>query len=326
MLEYTVYLARTVVAAMLVFFMLFVNRDSFVYPSYRRSHICVAVVAFLEFLMYLWGTVRIANGVYSFDVHWVWGLLYYAEWTLFGYCALSLVGSRRRYGWILPLLIYYVIVDGKAYRKKVDDMYSGERNVQLHELSYSSLSLYFTYLVLTLAEFSIVGSHMLDALFVFLSTVAVVWLSIRVLNKKPNAFEYEMENRLSGVGETSSGPEVRDESPVDTNRMEARLVAWTERPDKPFCQESLSLVSVAEAIRVSPRALSSYLNTVKTMNFNSWINYLRVEEVKRIIAENPSVDVLDLMMGAGFQSRSSLSRAVKSVTGLTVTELKERAS
>ena len=75
-------------------------------------------------------------------------------------------------------------------------------------------------------------------------------------------------------------------------------------------------------MRGSSRVLSSYINSVKMMNFNTWINGLRVEEIKRLLNEDPDIDFYDLMIASGFQSRASLSRAVKTNTGRTLSELR----
>ena len=79
---------------------------------------------------------------------------------------------------------------------------------------------------------------------------------------------------------------------------------------------------MADQIRVSTRVLSSYINSVKMMNFNTWINGLRVEEIKRLLSDDPDIDYYDLMCASGFQSRASLCRAVKNNTGRTLSELR----
>ena len=104
--------------------------------------------------------------------------------------------------------------------------------------------------------------------------------------------------------------------------IEVKVREWENRPDRPYCKEDVSLYNVAEQMRVSSRVLSSYINSVKMMNFNTWINSLRVEEIKHQLDNDPDIDFYDLMITSGFSSRASLSRAVKTQTGRTLSELR----
>lgn len=104
--------------------------------------------------------------------------------------------------------------------------------------------------------------------------------------------------------------------------IESKVREWEQRPDKPWCKEDVSLYNVSDQMRVSTRVLSSYINSVKVMNFNTWINSLRVEEIKHLLDKDPDIDFYDLMIASGFSSRASLSRAVKTQTGRTLSELR----
>lgn len=314
-LEYSTYLARAVVSAMIALFLVAVKTDTCLLSKYRYARIGVAAAALLDMLMDLWGCWMIMVGVEPFKYHWVWAIVYYVEWTVLGICVLKLVESPHRFYWFPPLLIWYVFADSKVYRDNVDNNYAGSQNENLHELSYCSPRLFAIYLALTITDFLIVDNTVLDAALVMLSTVAIVWIIICIFNRQPrNVTPLYVDSRHGGQESDPS---------IDTGNVESRVVAWENRSDKPYCKESVSLVSVADELRVSPRVLSSYINSVRMVNFNSWINSLRVEEIKRAIRSNPSVDVYDLMVDSGFQSRSSLCRAVKNVTGMTVTQLKQ---
>lgn len=318
---YSIYLVRAVVSLMLAVFMLFVRVESYLPKKYYYAHIGVALAALLDFGMDIWGCWMIANRIDIFAYHWVWFIVYYIEWTVLGFCVLKMVESKHRFYWFTPLLLYYVIADSIAYRKHIDDIYAGTQNENLHELSYSCSNFYLLYILLTVADLAIFYDSLLDAIVVSLSTVAVVILGLRILNLKP-AFPTFMpiyhDNTVDD--QTEATPFQSPASPDDN--IESRILAWESRPDKPYCNEDVSLYKVADELRVSPRILSSYINSVRMVNFNIWINTLRVNEIKRLIRENPKIDLYEIMAASGFQSRASLSRAVKYVTGLTITQLK----
>lgn len=312
LLEYSIYLARAVVSAMVAVFMLLIRTDTFLLSKYKYTRTGVAAAAMLDLCMDVWGCSMMLNGIYYFKFHWVWAIVYYVEWTILGICVLKLVESRHRFYWFPPLLIWYVFSDSKAYRNRVDDNFAGTQNENLHELSYFSPILYATYLILTTIDLFITGHPTLDAGLVLLSTAAIVWITISIFNLQPKPssqmlFEQEDKEKLS-----------TDE----TDNIESRVLAWESRQDKPYCKENITLLDVAEEMNVNPRVLSSYINSVRMVNFNNWINGLRVRQIKQIIKEKPSVQIFDLMVESGFQSRASLSRAVKAATGMTVSQLK----
>ncbi len=59
--------------------------------------------------------------------------------------------------------------------------------------------------------------------------------------------------------------------------IEDIITKWAQREDKPFVQESLTLLYVAEETKLSPRLLSEFLNKYYKVNFCTWINTLRNE-------------------------------------------------
>ena len=381
MLQYSIYLVRAAISAIVVLFMLFVNTESFGIADYRRARVGVAIAGLLDFYMDVWACWMMVHDVDYFRFHWVWVLVYYAEWTILGYCVLRLVGSRFRHFWFTPLLLYRIIADSRAYRAKVDDLYAGSCNEKMQGLSYTSPALFLVYFVLTLVDLLIVEDTGLDDSIVALSSIVIVLFTIIILNLPPGVSpEAVAAAAASGVPDAAdpaatptaaaslaataspaataslaatSSPAASSDlpaaadptaasSPASTSDVQAaadpaaasalpgtvnledRVREWELRPDKPFCAESLSLFTVADQMRVTPRALSNYINYVRMVNFNTWINELRVGEIERMIRENPDADITDLMVGSGFSSRTSISRAVKSATGLSITALKSK--
>lgn len=346
MLQYSIYLVRAAISAIVVLFMLFVNTGSFGIPDYRRARVGVAIAGLLDFYMDVWACWMLVHDIEIFRFHWIWIPVYYAEWTILGYCVLRLIGSRFRHFWFTPLLIYRIITDSRAYREKADDLYAGSCNEKMHGLSYSSPALFLAYFALTLVDLLIVEDMGLDDSIVALSGIVIVLFTIIILNLPPgtaqdadviDASPASAPSAPSPLPETmsetvpgaaKSGPvhgTAAAASPVPgTVNLEDRVREWEMRPDRPFCAESLSLLTVADQMRVTPRALSNYINYVRMVNFNAWINELRVGEIKRIIRAHPDADIADLMVASGFSSRTSISRAVKAATGLSITALKSR--
>ncbi len=119
----------------------------------------------------------------------------------------------------------------------------------------------------------------------------------------------QVDNRMP---ESSFGPQP---GVVNVANIEEALRTWTTREDKPFMNEGVTLVNTAESMQVHPRLLSGYLNSVYRVNFNTWINQLRVEELKRLLVEQPDRTLNDLSHDAGFTDSSAMSKVFKRITG-----------
>ena len=138
-----------------------------------------------------------------------------------------------------------------------------------------------------------------------------------------------LEERRNGAVVEKSEPVVA-EVKVDTTSSTARsgiediIVAWSKREDKPFVQESLTLLDVAEDTKLSPRLLSEFLNKYYKVNFCTWINTLRIEEVKRLLVERPSLSLAEISMMVGFSDPASLSKIFKKISNESPSAYKKR--
>lgn len=102
----------------------------------------------------------------------------------------------------------------------------------------------------------------------------------------------------------------------DPNSIDNIVTAWTQRADKPYLKESITIMQVAEQMRLNTRLLSNYLNSVKGRNFNAWINYLKVEETKLLLLADRSVSLSDIAYKMEFTDLASMSKIFKSIEGM----------
>ena len=140
-----------------------------------------------------------------------------------------------------------------------------------------------------------------------------------------------LEDRKNGVVEEPK-EEPKEESLIESARtimrggIEDIIVEWSKREDKPFVQESITLLDVAEDTKLSPRLLSEFLNKYYKVNFCTWINTLRVEEVKRLLVEQPSLSIADISVMVGFSDPASLSKIFKKISNESPSAYKKRLS
>jgi AraC-like DNA-binding protein len=87
--------------------------------------------------------------------------------------------------------------------------------------------------------------------------------------------------------------------------------------EKLYTEPELSLTSLAARLNIHPNYLSQTINEVEGKSFFDYINSLRVEEFKRLVAipENSQFTIISLAYDCGFNSKSSFNKNFKKVTG-----------
>ena len=130
------------------------------------------------------------------------------------------------------------------------------------------------------------------------------------------------------IAETLEVVEIKEEvipkNFVAGGKIEDIIVNWSMRSDKPYVRESLTLLDVAEQTQLSPRLLSEFLNKYYKVNFCTWINTLRVDEVKRLLVEQPKLSLSEISTMVGFADPASLSKIFKKISQESPSAYKRR--
>lgn len=87
--------------------------------------------------------------------------------------------------------------------------------------------------------------------------------------------------------------------------------------EQSFLDPDLTLTQLAAQLGMSDKVLSYVLNEGQAVTYSDYINGLRVEEVKRRLAdpETANLTILSIGLDAGFRSKATFNRAFKKVTG-----------
>lgn len=95
--------------------------------------------------------------------------------------------------------------------------------------------------------------------------------------------------------------------------------------EKPYLTPSLTLDKLAGQLRLQPRLLSNIINRHFDCNFFEFINSYRVEEAKRMLADNRYADktMLDIMLDVGFNSKATFNTLFKKKAGMTPSEYRK---
>lgn len=112
----------------------------------------------------------------------------------------------------------------------------------------------------------------------------------------------------------------------EAERLAGSLKEFMESK-KPHLVPGLSLSDLAGEMAVSPRALSQTINSRLKKNFVDFVNFYRIEEAKRLLAE-PGANgktILEIAYDSGFNSKSVFNKAFKKHAGTPPKEFRKKA-
>lgn len=87
--------------------------------------------------------------------------------------------------------------------------------------------------------------------------------------------------------------------------------------DRLYADENLRVADLAQKLQLRADQLSQLINDNFGMNFNRYVNRLRIEEAKRRLTESPAPGILRIAYECGFATKSAFNTAFKRETGLT---------
>jgi len=85
-----------------------------------------------------------------------------------------------------------------------------------------------------------------------------------------------------------------------------------------YQQPKLSLSNLADELGLTEKDISWAINQGGGKSFSDYVNTLRIEEIKRTIQTSPQkINLLDVALKAGFNSKSTFNVVFKRITGMT---------
>lgn len=225
------------------------------------------------------------------------------------------------------------------YREIIGNYFSGQQNIS------SSKPILLIFAVITyigLASFDFVASKpAVDMALMWVNTILYMSFAIVVLNlqvtyiEASSAFSPSMSDEPSDVeslvDENTAGAVVGPAAAESDNAADRRYVedivrVWSGRDDKPYLKDGITLGSAAAQMGISPRFLSSYINDIYEVNFNTWINMLRIDFVKAELKKGTAMTMSELALKAGFSELAAMSRVFKRLEGVTPSQFRNKLS
>jgi len=106
---------------------------------------------------------------------------------------------------------------------------------------------------------------------------------------------------------------------TESSTKDMKRFYWTELKnhiiaDKYYQQPGINIDEIAQHLKIGRTTLSNFINCEEGLNFNVWINLLRVEEAKRLLIECPNCSFAEIAEQVGYRDPSSFSREFKRIT------------
>lgn len=218
----------------------------------------------------------------------------------------------------------------KKHRKTIAEQFSYTEKINLKWLSYLILGSSIIWLVAIFRHDNYVFSAVVLYVF-FIGYFGIKQVGIFTMAKPQMPVEISEnlsieeskiindtlfdENKI----EVQSGKIKYEKSKISSDEVSAiqkKLIVLMQT-EKTYTDPELSLSDLAQKINVHPNTLSQIINSVEQKSFYEYINDLRVEEFKKLIAvpENQKFTLLSLAFESGYNSKTAFNRNFKKNTG-----------
>jgi AraC-like DNA-binding protein len=108
---------------------------------------------------------------------------------------------------------------------------------------------------------------------------------------------------------------VKDKTPVNTynNDLSTKLDQWIA--NKSYSKAGITINQLAEQMNTNRTYISNHINSNERVNFNRWLNGLRIQEAKRVMKSQPEMPLNELADLMGYTDQSCFSKQFKYIEG-----------
>lgn len=145
----------------------------------------------------------------------------------------------------------------------------------------------------------------------------VVQRNILSLSLQKKKYDTIQKNEIS---EENDLPSIATES---LKRLMNKIDGFMNTSES-FIHAELTVVELAENLKIHPKRISAAINTVNGQNFNAYVNQLRIKKAKELLKSNleKKLSIEGIGNEVGFRSKSAFYSAFRKETGMTPSKFK----
>ena len=159
--------------------------------------------------------------------------------------------------------------------------------------------------------------------YVLLETILIYYISIGALLQLNLDTKIQLVSELRPASSLNKDINKKTSDFVNEGSFERfHAIESYIKTHKPYLNPSLNLNALSQIMTISNRLLSTAINKHADKKIYTYINYYRVDEVKRKLddAQYAHYSIAGIGNEAGFNSKSSFYTNFKKVTGVSPTE------
>jgi len=136
------------------------------------------------------------------------------------------------------------------------------------------------------------------------------------------ALEYIKYNKIYTLIEPAITPE--KSTPVQSFKRTRVKMEWSGLKqqiinNKYYLEAGINIEDLARRLQVGRTTLSTFINREEGMNFNAWINVLRIEKAKELLLEKQETPLSSIAEMVGYSEQANFSRQFRQMTGYAPT-------
>jgi len=222
-------------------------------------------------------------------------------------CVVVRIITLLYYIYLLVVLTKEFQAQEKNYLKEIDNYYADNSTLKLSWVKYCFYAALVIGLI-ALASFIIISevfSIYIDIIF----TLFYLFFGLFYI-QYPRTFEFIEPAfiTIDGQGSELSKNTKRN----NWNELKVQIIS-----EKYYLKTGANIADMAQHLKIGRTTLSNMINNEEKMNFNSWVNMMRIEEAKRIFTDNPDINMAKVAETVGYSELSNFSKQFKICTGKT---------
>jgi len=223
--------------------------------------------------------------------------------------------------WLVTVhLAFYAIVSYRLFtKKKVNSNFEKLRDRWSKILWF----LFIAFGVSFLSYFILVRFPFFDTQWDYMISLSMS-ISIYTIGffviKQPRVFDGEFFSQFFLPSETSEDTSIEESTMID--ELYSKLTHYM-KTEKPFIDNELRLVNLADALGFSTHLLSKVINKKSGKNFNQFVNDYRLNEAKRLLIDNPDYSIKSIYFDVGFNNKATFYNAFKKEFRCTPSEFRD---
>ncbi len=149
-------------------------------------------------------------------------------------------------------------------------------------------------------------------------TLFLVGFILLATLRRPSLFDWMYE-----IGNAAFAAKLSSYSEVEYKNCIARLEALVAH-EKLYAEDGVTVRVAAKKLGVPARLLSEAVNRIYGESYSRHMNRLRVDAARRLLYENAGISITEVMLDAGFRTKSSFNKEFRAFTGESPSAFRQR--